>query len=173
MEFEFNAENLSKPWFRLVIGIIFVVAGIFCFTDMYSGITRENCVEAEVTLYEMRVDLTDTKNSRDIWLIFEDYDDSLNIHPSCVTDEFLSDMLTLKKGAKMKILHSTKNSNIYELWVNDEKWLDFDTANQKINENANLLKYAGYGLVPVGAIFIISVILTPLFQKSRNRSETS
>lgn len=56
MEFEFNAENFSKPWFRLVVGIILVLAGIFCLTnpDIYSGITRESCTEAEVTLYEMR-----------------------------------------------------------------------------------------------------------------------
>ena len=174
MGFEFTAENLSKPWFRLIVGIILVLAGIFCLTniDMYSGITRESCTEVEVTLYEMRVDISDGRTeNQDIRLIFDDYDINLDIHSSCMTDKLMSDMLTLEKGSKMTILHSDKNSSIYELRVNGEVWLDFETAREKIDRNITFVKYAGYVMIPVGVVFIISVAVTAIIKKGKSKAE--
>lgn len=158
MELTFNAENLSKPWFRALIGVIFILAGFFCLItqNQHSDITRENCIEAEGHLYELRTSSNKYGGARGMWLIFEDYDMSLNIHSSCATDELTSKMLSFKKGTKMKFLHGSEDANIYELWVNDELLLDFDTAKKKIDENIAIGTYIGYVLLPAGVIFAVS-----------------
>ena len=171
MEIPINAETMSKPWFRALIGIICIIAGYFCFTmpDQYSGVTRESCTEAEVVLYELRMGEMRNGLPNGMWLIFDDYDLSLDIHSSCVTNELADAMRGLKKGTKMTILHSNSSSNIYELTINGEVLLDFDTANRKINENASLGRYIGYFLMPVGAVLIISVPVMILVKKLRKK----
>lgn len=169
MEFQFNAENLSKPWFRAIIGIIFIIAGFLCFTsdNVYSGVTRESCTEVEAGIYEVRPGKIENGRHKGFWVILDDYDVSLNIHPSCVTPELTTVMLDIKKGERVKLLYTDKNSNIYELWVKGEKVLDFDTANKKIQENSSLLKYASYVLLPAGALFLISS-----FIKKKNKADS-
>ncbi|MBQ8614516.1 MAG: hypothetical protein IJ416_09910 [Ruminiclostridium sp.] len=171
MEISLNAETLSKPWCRALIGIILIAAGIICFTfqNRYSGITRENCTAVETSFSELRTDLATEKSTYRIWLLFEDYDNSLDIHPSCVTDELTSTLIGLEKGAKMKILHSNKTSDIYELWANGELLLDFDTAKAKIEENITFLKYFGYVLLPLGAVSFISSFI----KKGKNKDNCS
>ncbi len=171
MEIPINAETMSKPWFRALLGIICIIAGYLLFTmpDQYSGVTRESCTEAEVTLYELRFGERRNGVPNGMWLIFDDYDLSLNIHSSCITNELDDAMRSLKKGAKMKILHSNKSSDIYELTVNGKMLLDFDTANKKINENASLGKYISYFLMPVGAVLLISVPVMILIKKKGSK----
>lgn len=171
MEFSLNAETLSKPWFRAVVGIILIVAGFLAVTSQsnYSGITRENCIEAEVTLYEFRVNSADVKFNRGVWFIFDDYDRSLSLHSSCVSDKLMSDVLKLEKGTEMKVLYSEKNGTIYEMSVNGEQWLDFDTANSEIAGNIAILKYGGYVLLPVGAVLAASAFI----KKGKNKETCS
>lgn len=168
MELTFNVENLSKPWFRALIGIIFIVAGYFCVTSNdVSGITRESCVEAEATLYELRMDSIKGNSKRGAWLIFDDYDASLTVHSSCATDELTDALIALKKGDKLKFLHS--DTTIYELWANGKLLLDFDTASKKISENVSLVIYMGYILIPAGVLFILSVPIAALIKKVKKK----
>lgn len=171
MEFAFTAENLAKPWFRAIVGIILVIAGIVCVTSTstHPDITREDCIEAEVTLYDLRADSNRIGNgNRGMWLIFDDYD-SFSIHSSCGTDELVSAMFKLKKGTKMTILHTENNGNIYGIWVNGECLLDFDTAKEKIDNNVSMVIYAGYILLPAGAILAVSA----LFGNKKNKKAVS
>ena len=86
-----------------------------------------------------------------------------------MTDELTSTLIGLEKGAKMKILHSNKTSDIYELWANGELLLDFDTAKAKIEENITFLKYFGYVLLPLGAVSFISSFI----KKGKNKDNCS
>lgn len=158
MEIPFTAENLAKPWFRAIIGIIFIVVGFIGISsdDMYYNVTRENCIEGEGTLYEMRLDTSSGIHNTSIWIIFDDYEQSLFIHSRCTTDELIDTMLNLEKGTKLKFLHSRDNSNIYELWVDGKQLLDFDTAKEKIDKNISILITISYIILPVGALFFIS-----------------
>ena len=159
MEIPLTAENLSKPWFRAVIGIILVIAGFF-FTDadgVYKDVTRESCVEGEGTLYDLRVDSLKGNTIRGMWLIFDDYEQSLTIHASCSSDELISTMYKLKKDkTKLSFVHATDNGCIYELWANGEKLLDFETSKEKINNNVSLIKYVGYAFIPLGAVLFLT-----------------
>ncbi len=174
MEFEFNAKNLAKPWFRALIGVIFVVAGFFCVTsdDVFSSVTRESCIEGEGTIYDMRVDSSRVNTARGIWLVFNDYEQSLTIHSSCSSDELVSAMYEIKnQGTRLKFLHSEDSGTIYELWADGKQLLDFETSREKVGGNVALVRYAGYVLLPAGALFIISVPVVELIKKRKNKSD--
>ena len=170
MEFSLDSNTLSKPWFRLVIGILLIVLGIVCSMadKWYSGVTRENCTQSDVVLQDVRVELDEDTAEPKVWLIFENYPQTFNIHPSCVSSELTSELLALKNGTTMTIVHSDKNASIYELSVNGKVLLDFDTAKQNIDKNITYVKYAGYAFVPVGAIFIITFIVSAVKKARRN-----
>ncbi len=167
MELNFNAENLSKPWFRALVGIIFLLAGIGCHVtqDAYAEVTRESCIEAEASIYEMRLDSLSNNMDRSIWLIFDDYEQSLTVHASCASDEVIAALRNLEKGEKVKFLHTEKNGYIYELWVNGELLFDFQTARRMIDENVAIGTMIGYILIPVGALFILSVPVIEFIKK--------
>ena len=168
MEFTFNAENLSKPWFRALIGVIFIVAVFFCLTSdgVYSGITRESCIEGEGTIYDLRVDSLNGSAKRGMWLVFDDYEQSLTIHSSCSSDELVSAMYEIKKdGTRLRFLHS-EGGTIYELWADGKQLLNFETSREKVDENIAIVKYLGYVLLPVGAVFLISSFIK--FNKKEN-----
>lgn len=173
MEFSLSAESLSRPWYRALAGVVLIVIGIAFFTlqKPNSDITREDCTEVEASLYDLRVEWSDDGVTNGIWLIFDDYDKTLDIHSSCVTDELLSDLIDLEKGTRMKFLHSNESSNIYELWVDGEKWLDFDTTKATISGNMAIVKYVSYGLIPVGALLIISVPVMELIKKLKKNEQ--
>lgn len=169
MEIPLNLKTLSNPLARLLLGIVLIIIGTLCFVgqNWYSGITRENCKEVETSLDKVLATRINDTSSHKIELFFEDYDQSLVVHSSCSSVELMSDLLDLEKGTKMTVIHSNKNSNIYELRVNGEVWLDFDTTKAKIDENIAFLKYVGYVLIPIGAILIISAAVSAVVKKRK------
>ncbi len=169
MEIPLTVENLSKPWFRAIIGVVIIIAGIFFTnaTDIYSDVTRESCIEGEGTIYDLRVDSMQGNGKRGMWIIFDDYEQSLNIHASCSSDELVTIMYKLEKEkTRLKFLHGAENGNIYELWADGKQLLDFETSKKKINNNVSMIVYVGYAFIPIGALLFISSFIK--FKKKEN-----
>lgn len=159
MEIPLTIENLAKPWFRAVIGVLLIVAGFFFSNsgDVYDDITRENCVAGDGTIYDLRVDSMNGTQKRGMWIIFDDHDRSLVIHASCSSDELVSTMYKLEKEkTRLKFLYGEENGTIYELWADGKQLLDFETSKEKIDNNVVLIDYIGYVFIPLGALLVIS-----------------
>lgn len=159
MEIPMDLKSMANPVHRLIVGILFAVLGILCVTgqDMYSGITRESCTQVTAVFKDCKYRSTQSDHiSNNIYLIFEDYDD-LDIHSSCAGDELIQKLFDLEKGAVMEMLITDKN--IYELKVNGETWLDFNTAKASMEGNLRALKYVGYVFIPFGALCAVTAVI--------------
>jgi len=161
MEFSLDLKSIAEPKKRLVLGLLFLVLGAVCVfgQDWYSGVTRESCKYVEAVFEECKFHTLDEgKNNHDIYLVFEDYGSNLDIHSSCADDQLTQRLFDLPSGTKMNLLVNEKTNEIYELEVEGDIWLDFDTAKEKIDKNVMIVKYAGFVALPIGAICFITAV---------------
>jgi len=167
MQFELSGENLKNPKRRFAIGILICIISILAIfaPKLYSGATRETCVTVEAVFDKCKINSSSDQNK--YYLKFEDITDTYNIHPSCEDKELMNDLFNLKSGAKMKLLVYEKTGNIYELEVNGEKWLDFEYAKKKIDNNIKYVSYVGYACCAVGVICVVSSLFALIFRRKK------
>lgn len=172
MEFSFDLQTLKEPKKMLLLGILLLVIGAFMFVglDWNDGVRRDNCVVLEVTFDDCKYhSLDDSVDSNSIYLTFQDYSTNLDIHPSCADDKLTQDLMELRSGTKMKLVASEETLHIYELSVEGETWLAFDDAMRKISNNMVLGKYIGYVAMTVGAVFVLTGIVSSLWVAIKRR----
>ena len=167
MEFSLDFKSFAEPKKRLVLGILLLALGAVCILgqDWYSGVTRENCIQVETVFEECKYhSIEEGIDTNNIYLVFEDYGSNLDIHSSCADDRLTQKLFDLKSGTKMKLLVNETTNEIYELEVDGELWLDFDTSKEKIDKNVTIVKYVGFVVLPIGAICIITAVIALLWR---------
>ena len=171
MEISMDLKSMLNPVHRLAVGVLLTVLGIIIFAaqDSYGGVTRESCINVTAFFKECKYhSSTSDTGTRNIYLTFEDHDDA-DIHPSCVTPELRQDLFDLAPGTKMEFLLSEEGGVIYELKVNGQLWLDFNTAKSLIDANVRLIDYLGYVLLPAGALCVLSAVIHLIVRAAKGR----
>ena len=162
MEFSLDLKSFAEPKKRLVIGILLFALGAVCILgqDWYAGVTKESCKQVEAVFKDCKYhSVEEGRDVNDIYLVFEDYGTNLDVHPSCADERLTQRLFDLQPGAKMKLLANEKTGEIYELEVEGDIWLDFDTAKEKIDNNVMIVKYAGFAALSIGGIFFITALI--------------
>ncbi|MBQ7954329.1 MAG: hypothetical protein IJ282_01125 [Lachnospiraceae bacterium] len=167
MEFSFNLENLQKPKSRLLLGVLLLAIGVTCIlgNTWNLGVTESDCITVEATFEDCKYySMKEANDSNSIYLSFEDYPSTLDIHPSCANDRLTQKLMELKSGTEMQLLVNEEARCIYELKVAGETWLSYDEATEKIGNNMILVKNIGYVALAAGIICLFTVIV-PLIWK--------
>ena len=165
MGISIDLSSLLEPKKRLLIGILLIVLGAMAMgRDANSGVTREDCIQVEAIFKDCKYYASSNKgmDSNDIYLVFKDYTSNLDIHSSCADDRLTQRLFDLESGTKMRLLVNQKNLTVFELEVEGDIWLDFDTAKEKIEKNLSIVRYVGKGLGVAGIICFITAIFSLL-----------
>lgn len=164
MGFSIDLSSILEPKKRLLMGILFIVFGVIAVwgKDGNSGVTREDCIRVEAVFKDCRYYASggDGIDTNDIYLVFEDYNSNLYLHSSCANDRLTQRLFDLKAGAKMRLLVNERTNTVYELEVEGDTWLDFDTAKEKIENNLNILGHVGKVLFVAGIICFITALFS-------------
>lgn len=174
MEFSLDKQTIADPKKRFLFGVLMVVICIGCYfvANSFFGVTRESCLQVDATFDQCKSRSSQTsQGSITYYLTFEDHDNEYTIHPSCEEGHLIEDLLDLRSGAAVRLLIDESSQTIYELEVNGKLWLAFDDAKKQIEANIQLGLYIIYVCFAVGAVCIISSIISFLFFKKKKQQE--
>ena len=163
MSFSFGLRDLVDPRKRLIMAVLLMALGLFCWIgkDWYQGVDRSDCLVVEATFDDCKYRSIDGAiDSNSIYLTFKDYSHNIDLRSSCADDNLTQRLMELKSGTKMKLLVYEKTNLAYEIKVNGDTWLDFNDARDYIRKNNDLITIVGCIMLGIGAILVVSSIVS-------------